>query len=649
MKTKTVTSVLLSLLAMAAMAKNYQTTPVWSCDFGEDYAKQLDYLTLDGTASTEQVSGTEGYKNGETFLKLSDTNEGAKTGGIVSTFSFPSDVSTETEDYLLEFDYAPTHGINDRDQTVYGLTVYAADNSTALFNLYGKQSTAGIDVCLGSSMNNPIGSIGIDLLSRYDVETSKVNWLHLRIEGDKANNQVTLSVTTCKDGKAVELTSSVVSTSFVALGKLTVKTASYANRHQYAGLDDLKLFHPEGAKTFVWTGEAGDNLWTTPGNWTVGGVVQTVFSPIEGDTVEMTDEALQVVDQSPKLDGENKVIGIFPKDVLSWTDAAEGDHLWTTPGNWAYGSEVAAYAAPLGNVRVVFPESFAEGTTVELEANTTQGASSLDLELRCDVLFTTSEGVQNCAELCDVNSITGTGTLRLGRIWLESKGYAKVVIDTDIEVVGDAILRPVGARSGAMTLNGALTGNGTLTLEYRNDSTSFSIYGDMSGFTGTLNVANNVFLFTSGKGGEKALDLSRATVTFGKEFALTLDKSCTTTTLKVGALSGTLGTIGSNVTTAAPVLQVGALNLETASFGGVLTGTEEAPAWTIQKVGSGAQVFTSVQGASEKPVTVSAVKDCGQVVMPTGSAYALAEKTAAYAKNGVVVFKYPSGLAIIIK
>ncbi len=233
-----IAAVVTALPAMADYAKT------WTCDFGDDYETQVGtYLSLASNATATQTIGANTQKDGEKYLVLSDSVSESVSGGITSTFNFPYAVKLADGGYKMEFDYAPSRGSNNNNNTIYQLIVYDA-SGTALFNLYA-QYTNNINVYPGSSTSDALGSFAA--LQEYTADSTNANWIRLTITGSVEDNNVTLAITKLSDNSAVTLSSDVIAASYVALGKITVRTGNNAGRHQWAGLDDFNFQYNEAA------------------------------------------------------------------------------------------------------------------------------------------------------------------------------------------------------------------------------------------------------------------------------------------------------------------------------------------------------------------------------------------------------------------
>ena len=166
-----------------------------------------------------------------------------------------------------------------------------------------------------------------------------------------------------------------------------------------------------------------------------------------------------------------------------------------------------------------------------------------------------------------------------------------LAIDCNLSANGSSglYLRGGGAK---VTFNGALSGTGTLKLDADGNSNhSFTMTGDMSGFSGTLelskvlrdNAANCSYSFN---GDDSTIDLSGATVSIADPMTMTLGGTYTDKTLKIGALTGS-GTIRNN-TSDAMTLALG--NDETDAESSVVLAVKDGTgAWTVAKTGSNTQ------------------------------------------------------------
>jgi len=232
------------IIAVIALAVGFgvlaDSTFNWTCNFGDDNAAEVaKYVSLNAKATATKVTGSNTQKNGETYLVLSDAESGTVSGGITSTINFPYEVKLADGGYTMEFDYAPTYGVNDNTATVYGLVAYGS-NGNELFNLYGKKQNEGMDVCKGAGTSDVLASIDTSSLTKYSVSNDNANWLHITIAGDKIADKVTLSVRKMADNSDLFESPVTVSDSYVTLGNLTVKTAHYStDSRQWAGLDDF--------------------------------------------------------------------------------------------------------------------------------------------------------------------------------------------------------------------------------------------------------------------------------------------------------------------------------------------------------------------------------------------------------------------------
>lgn len=225
----------------------------WTCDFGDDYATEVaKYVSLDPKATATQATGSNTQKSGEKYLILSDAESATVSGGIVSTIVFPYEVKLANGGWTMEFDYAPTYGANEKEDTVYGLVVYGS-NGNALFNLYGKKNNEGIDVCKGAETSEVLASIDTSSLTKYNIAQDKPNWLHITIAGDKVADKVTLAVKKLSDGSNVFESPVTVAESYLTPGMLAVRTANYSNRHQWAGIDNISFEGSMPASVTEWT------------------------------------------------------------------------------------------------------------------------------------------------------------------------------------------------------------------------------------------------------------------------------------------------------------------------------------------------------------------------------------------------------------
>ena len=514
----------------------------WTCNFGDDYeAEVAKYVSLNTKATATKVTGSNTQKNGETYLVLSDAETKTVSDGITSTINFPYEVKLANGVYTMEFDYAPTYnGSNDKEATVYGLAVYGS-NGNALFNLYGKKYNGGIDICMGAGTSDVLASIDTSSLTQYNIAQDKANWLHVTITGDEGGNKVTLNITELSDGSSVfklpVVPPVVVTNSYVTLGKLTVKTASFMERHQWAGLDNLSF---------------SGTLPTGITEWTSGTVTESI---VFGAALE-TAEAVSISNVGTQL---NPII------FMASNDSPDYGLSQTATGNWMVTNAYFAIASGAYAIK----DNIQLGSGGGASANRSPGNFTMEGgSLKLDGAILHYGGQVNI----NGGSIVQAGTMQVGAT---SRSEDAVFNQNGGSIASSAVRMGQYAQSSTLNLNGGVftTGGfsrnsdysasinlngGTLAASRDNSafipSEGFSVKVDASG--GTIDTAShNITIHApitgegklTVKGGGK-LTLSAA---YGGTGALTVESGTTLgTTLDLGGQTDTFAsaTIGGTVT-----------------------------------------------------------------------------------------------------
>jgi len=270
----------------------------------------------------------------------------------------------------------------------------------------------------------------------------------------------------------------------------------------------------DNAPTYVWTGAAGDNEWSTPENWAIGAYVPA-SAPGEGDTVSITtaEAPLEVI----VTDGQNvgdlttgegvSLVGNGPYDVtvsagvvsltrvpsvFVWTNGTE-DGAWLTVGNWTVNGR-STDVAPASTDTA----SFTANATVAL-ANSNCNISNILVATGCS-LSLTGGTLSNIREFGTAES--KGGKIVLNNTTLRSCDVSSSSVDWygDIEVAGAAsvtnsILANIATQSasGSINLRGNLSGAGNLRFYVDGHKSGgvpdgrggVSLYGDNSAFSGT--------------------------------------------------------------------------------------------------------------------------------------------------------------------
>ena len=595
-------------LAFHAQAKLYTPVFTQSFDSAETYTANFydgsvasDILGTSesdpGTAITGETEQKQRYgaTEGEMFCFHNKTS---KTATNRALYKFPSSV-TGLSDYKLEFDYylSPAVGSNARHSA---LVIKGSNGVIATFDkpAGGENGRVTYNCNLiygeGSSCTNTFSTGG----RGTDPSDSKwaPYWLHVTIYGN-ATDGLFLSVV--QDNGAVVLSDIRVG-NFQTVDRLFFYV-NYSGNTDYAKIFALdNVVCSSGAnQTFIWTGAEEDNKWSTPGNWKVGDEVQTENYPMPGDNVSGVDASvLAALDIAVKLDSTGDVtrfVNFADKSQKTWT--AQGvDTRWTTLANWVYTQGgFTVYETPARGDTLTFPASLSAGTEVSFNAN--EGADSPDigyaLVVDGNVAFVSTDSTKQRL-LYSVKSISGSGVLSLENVVVRTMTSKTLAIDCNLSANGSSglYLRGSGAK---VTFSGALSGTGTLKLDAdTNSNHSFTMTGNMSGFSGTLelskvlrdNAANCSYSFN---GDDSTIDLSDATVSIDDPMTMTLGGAYTEKTLKIGALSGA-GTIRNN-TSDAMTLALG--NDETDAESSVMLAVKDGTgAWTVAKTGSNTQVLS---------------------------------------------------------
>ena len=628
MKNSTVLAAAMAFgLAFHAQAKLYTPVFTQSFDSAETYTANFydgsvasDILGTSesdpGTAITGETEQKQRYgaTEGEKFCFHKKTS---KTGTNRALYKFPSSV-TGLSDYKLEFDYYLSPGVG-TDTRHSALVIKGSNGVIATFDKPAGGSNGSVTYNCnliygeGNAYTNTFatGERGSD----PSYATWAPYWLHVTIYGN-ATDGLFLSVV--QDSGAVVLSDIRVG-NFQTVDRLFFYV-NYSRNNDYAKVFALdNVVCSSGAnQAFIWTGAEEDNKWSTPGNWMVGDEVQTENYPMPGDTVSGVDASvLAALDVAVKLDSTGDVtrfVNFADKSQKTWV-AQGADTRWTTLANWVYTQGgFTVYETPARGDTLTFPASLSAGTEVSFNAN--EGSDSSDngyaLVVDGNVAFVSTTAAQR--SLHSVKSISGSGVLSLENVVVRTMTSKTLAIDCNLSANGSSglYLRGSGAK---VTFSGALSGTGTLKLDADGNSNhSFTMTGDMSGFSGTLelskvlrdNAANCSYSFN---GDDSTIDLSGATVSIADPMTMTLGGTYTDKTLKIGALTGS-GTIRNN-TSDAMTLALG--NDETDDESSVVLAVKDGTgAWTVAKTGS------NTQGLSDTTVAFNVSVEEGTLALPVG-------------------------------
>ena len=181
--------------------------------------------------------------------------------------------------------------------------------------------------------------------------------------------------------------------------------------------------------------------------------------------------------------------GTFTRGALTytWTDAASGDHDWTTPGNWSVGG-VAATFPPQETDTVVFPvENMPEGGwNVSMDANKTVAA----------VRFNGATALSGALIVCsDVTAASGNVNVTLGNNAGFQENVAALTLadmSFDIAAAEETPARFYFNTGSAFKIEStcAITGTGAVSFGVERDSTGLEIKADMTEFAGKATITN---------------------------------------------------------------------------------------------------------------------------------------------------------------
>ena len=242
---KALATLLVALTAAAASAVNAKkVTWAWNCESTDYIASgnvgNLTCSNLTSTAKATDMSTTLEIESGH--LKLTPaTTDG---GGHFATVTLPAAVSSysaaQYDSWTLSFDYAPSKGKNDQDQTIYGLSVHDQAGK-ALVWFYGYRNKS-FTIYKGADGTSSIGAIDLNDITQYDYTKGATNWFRVVISASRTGG-VTLAMTNLTTGAEVALSSNVLSEQFVLPQSILMRTASYSDpaRQQWALLDEFSF------------------------------------------------------------------------------------------------------------------------------------------------------------------------------------------------------------------------------------------------------------------------------------------------------------------------------------------------------------------------------------------------------------------------
>ncbi len=242
---KALATLLVALTAAAASAVNAKkVTWAWNCESSDYIASgNADNLTCSDLTSGKIATDTATTIDVESgYLKLKPATTAA--GGHFATVTLPADITarhtSEYDSWSFAFDYAPSKGKNEKDETDYGLSIHD-QTGKALVWFHGYRNTS-FTIYRGSDKASPLGTINLADITQYDYTQGATNWFRVVISASRADG-VTLAMTNLATGAGIELSSNVISEQFVVLQSVLVRTASYAQdpRWQWALLDNFSF------------------------------------------------------------------------------------------------------------------------------------------------------------------------------------------------------------------------------------------------------------------------------------------------------------------------------------------------------------------------------------------------------------------------
>ena len=271
-------------LAFHAHAKLYTPVFTQSFDSAETYTANFydgsvasDILGTSesdpGTAITGETEQKQRYGaiEGEMFCFHKKTSS---SGTNRALYKFPSSV-TGLSDYKLEFDYYLSPGVGSY-ASHSALVIKGSNGVIATFDkpVGGSNGAVTYNCNLiygeGNACTNTFatGERGSD----PSYATWAPYWLHVTIYGNATDG---LFMSVAQDNGTVVLSDIRVG-NFQTVDRLFFYV-NYSRNNEYAkifALDNV-VCSSGMPQTFAWTGDVGDNKWSTPGNWMVGDEVQT--------------------------------------------------------------------------------------------------------------------------------------------------------------------------------------------------------------------------------------------------------------------------------------------------------------------------------------------------------------------------------------
>ena len=240
---KALATLLVALTAAAASAVNAKkVTWAWNCESADHIASgNTGNLTCSSLTSSSVATDAATDITAESgHLKLTPAT--ADAGGHFATVTLPADVTahhtSEYDSWTFAFDYAPSKGKNDQNQTNYGLSIHD-QTGKALVWFHGYRN-ATFTIYKGADDATPLGTIDLNDITQYDYTKGATNWFRIVISASRAEG-VTLAMTNLASGTAIALSSNLLSEQFVVPQSVLVRTACYSSRLQWALLDEFSF------------------------------------------------------------------------------------------------------------------------------------------------------------------------------------------------------------------------------------------------------------------------------------------------------------------------------------------------------------------------------------------------------------------------
>ena len=252
---------------------------------------------------------------------------------------------------------------------------------------------------------------------------------------------------------------------------------------------------------YVYTGLAGDGLWVTPGNWTLGGVVPA-SAPGAGDSVVIDGDFTVVVANGQNvgnlsLSNGASLVGPGPYAVdvaegvvaltripssFVWTNTGTGN--WETLANWTVNGR-ATDVLPGGTDEVQFPGSLGNDVFVKYSTSQTVSNAVFDAEVTLRIVGTRHD------YYLYANEISGDGKLILTNAAIGARGVVSgnTSYSTNLTVNVDVEMAPASTNRlfcavGNIVMNGDMSGCGCVEASIYKQSFGPQFNGDNENFSG---------------------------------------------------------------------------------------------------------------------------------------------------------------------